>query len=226
MTSYMVCTEMMSGHSSAAQRTTQAPSTASDVLDDHFCIDGAIGDVIMQPLLFAKVVEGYSRTVFGNTMPSQKEQSALIIGPELTEIDRLADLAPIEVILCPGRVHTSNLERSGTMINCSTQRTLKLALRRGPVWPAECPWRHRTHTRQLFYSPHGPARWAGHCRPSVLDHLPRRVKAVYPEPSRLPLQGACGIFIEACRMFHRGRNLRADEYSSRLFPTRAMPMAG
>jgi hypothetical protein len=44
-----------------------------------------------------------------------------------------------------------------------------------------------------------------------LDNLARSIEAVYPEPSRLPLQGACGVFIEARRMFHRGSDLRVDE---------------
>src|SRR5262245_57162512 len=51
-----------------------------------------------------------------------------------------------------------------------------------------------------------------------LDYLACRVKAVYPEPSRLPLQGACGVFIEICRMFHRGYNLRANEISVSAVP--------
>jgi hypothetical protein len=43
-----------------------------------------------------------------------------------------------------------------------------------------------------------------------LDNLACSIE-VYPEPSRLPLQGACGVFIVARRMFHRGSDLRADE---------------
>ena len=84
MTSYMVCTEMMSGRS---RRRTNHPGAFDGEWPsfvNHFCIDGTIGDVIMPAVI---VREGGGRVIGerrpGDAMPTQKEESALVIGAEL-----------------------------------------------------------------------------------------------------------------------------------------------